>query len=132
MRARAHKTSTCGKRGKYYNICVVRLCCRSHRRRGAIKLKKSSLQLSLSRKGTGKSSTRKTSLLPGEIYNIDTVLPSGISNVANICYGSSVLQCLFNHGTFRNLCTEITAQHANDCISCRPPGYNIIFSVHGI
>ena len=57
-----------------------------------------------------------SSLAPGEVYNSDATLPPGFANPCNICYANSVLQCLFNHRSFRGLYTELKDQH---CIDCR-------------
>ena len=42
----------------------------------------------------------------GEAYNC-SMLPAGISNSANSCYISAVLQCLFNHPSFPSLFNQL-------------------------
>ena len=67
--------------------------------------------------------------LPPGIYNRDINLPPGIRNGANICYAISVLQCLFNHPTFRDVFEEVCAFHekqqGSNCFSC---GMMLIYS----
>ena len=68
--------------------------------------------------------------LPPGIYNRDINLPPGIRNGANICYAISVLQCLFNHPTFRDVFEEVCAFHekqqGSNCFSC---GMMLMYSV---
>ena len=46
---------------------------------------------------------------------------NGISNVGNVCYSSSVIQCLFNHPSFRDLCVD---QHPQQCFDLIPYYFN--------
>ena len=65
------------------------------------------------------------SLARREIFNTSVALPPGISNTGNIYYASSVIQCLFNHPTFRDVCYEIVDQHPQQYFECSKPGNSI-------
>ena len=90
-------------------------------------LRKKPLQLSPSAKKLSKviPGSIVGSLACGEIYNTSVARPPGISNVGNICYASSVIQCLFNHPTFRELCYDIVDQHPQQCFECSKPGNSV-------
>ena len=90
-------------------------------------LRKKPLQLSPSAKKLSKviPGSIVGSLARGEIYNTSVARPPGISNVGNICYASSVIQCLFNHPTFRELCYDIVDQHPQQCFECSKPGNSV-------
>jgi len=90
-------------------------------------LRKKPLQLSRSGRKLSKALPGPVvgSLARGEIYNTSVALPPGISNIGNICYASSVIQCLFNHPTFRDVCYEIVDQHPKQCFEWSKPDNSI-------
>jgi len=58
------------------------------------------------------------------LYDRTIILPPGIRNEGNICYAISVVQCLFNHSTFRDSLAEVCAFHEEDgqCEMCLQKG----------
>jgi len=91
-------------------------------------LKKRNLSLCLSAKE--KQLPQSEFRLPGApilsrgIYDRTIILPPGIRNEGNICYAISVVQCLFNHSTFRDSLAEVCAFHEGDgqCEMCLQKG----------
>ena len=57
------------------------------------------------------------------LFDSNAFLPPGISNTANNCYASSVVQCLMNHGGFLQLCHEITGDANTEKTSGRHEVY---------
>ena len=90
-------------------------------------LRKKPLRLSRSAKKLSKVIPGSVvgSLARAEIYNTSVARPPGISNVRNICYASSVIQCLFNHPTLTDLCYDIVDQHPQQCFDCSKPGNGV-------
>ena len=46
------------------------------------------------------------------------LLPPGIRNDGNICFASSILQCLLNQPLFRKLLADIGVSHVSACDVC--------------
>ena len=55
-------------------------------------------------------------------YNADILFPTGITNVANNCYISAVMQCLFNHPRMTSIFDLLTASHPSHCNSACTSG----------
>ena len=55
------------------------------------------------------------------LYNFEASLPPGITNSANNCYASSVIQCLLNHSVFLSTSEEINEEH-DVCEKCMKSG----------
>ena len=53
--------------------------------------------------------------------NFEALLPPRITNSANNCYASSVIQCLLNHSVFLSTSEEINEEH-NVCEKCMKSG----------
>ena len=107
----------------------VRFCAHVHTSswscKSASMLKQKSLSLCTAkrRKEHPQTSHILSSLLPPGMYNRRIRLPPGISNGANLCYAISVVQCLFNHPTFRCLFEEMCAFHEEkQCETCLAHG----------
>ena len=68
-------------------------------------------------------------ILPRGIYDRTIIIPPRIRNEGNICYAISVVQCLFNHPTFRDSLAEVCAFHEEgQCEMCLPKGrYGVIY-----
>ena len=50
---------------------------------------------------------------------MSVLLPSGIRNDGNICFASSVLQCIFNQKLFRKVFADVAVCHAPSCDVCK-------------
>ena len=46
-------------------------------------------------------------------------VPPGIQNSGNICFASSVLQCLFNQQFFRHVLLDLKQSHCPVCENCK-------------
>ena len=53
---------------------------------------------------------------PGKVH-----LPPGFANKRNSCFVSSILQCFFNVLPLKQLCTNLLADHPDEC-SCLSEG----------
>ena len=51
------------------------------------------------------------------------LLPPGIKNDENICFASSILQCLFNLGVFRKVLADVGVSHVPACDICKDGWY---------
>ena len=47
------------------------------------------------------------------------MVPPGIQNSGNICFASSVLQCLFNQKLFRAVLHDLGESHNPGCRNCK-------------
>ena len=61
-------------------------------------------------------------------FNVEVLMPPGISNTSNNCFASSVIHCLFNHPVFLSLSSKITEDHQL-CTKCGRNG-NKHYSVY--
>ena len=52
------------------------------------------------------------------VCTANLLVPPGIRNIGQICYASSVLQCLFNQEVFSNALQRLSTVHHNCC--CKP------------
>ena len=100
-------------------VCTVRMntFARSHRSVEMMEPQAKKARLSLS-KTNRKTPKKKVSVLPDGIYDKEITFPPGIANIANNCYASSVLQCLFSHSTFRGVISDATGNHSDECTIC--------------
>ena len=57
-------------------------------------------------------------ILPRGIYDRTIILPPGIRNEGNLCYAISVVQCLFNHSTFRDSLADVPFMKKMDNVKC--------------
>lgn len=91
-----------------------------------------SLKLSLARSGKNRqtNATNKSGACfqVGLVYNEDIRLPPGFTNPCNVCYATSILQCLLNHPTFRCLYRECVEKHSADSLDCLSGEGNVIVS----
>ena len=55
------------------------------------------------------------------LYNFKALLPPGITNSANNCFASSVIQCLLNHSVILSTLKEINEEH-DVCEKCMKLG----------
>ena len=49
----------------------------------------------------------------------EMLIPPGIRNCGNICFASSILQCLFNQGIFRKAVSDVGELHIPSCEECK-------------
>ena len=57
------------------------------------------------------------------LYYSEAMLPPGLTNIANICYANSYIQCLINNPTFLHLTRTIIDNHYNiKCAQCSKSG----------
>jgi ubiquitin C-terminal hydrolase len=54
------------------------------------------------------------------------LLPPGIRNEENICFASSILQCLLNQQLFRKVFIDVGASHASACKECKQGFYQYL------
>ena len=50
---------------------------------------------------------------------ITMLLPPGIRNDGNICFASSILQCLFNCPLFQKMIIDVGVSHTPTCKCCK-------------
>lgn len=66
-------------------------------------------------KGNAFTSKILRELQPGEVYNANTLLPCGFTNLANVCYATSTFQCLFNHPVYSAFFERVSGLHTLVC-----------------